>query len=213
MLQWSTSVKQWRSPGHYQSKKGFSNIYIFWRTKSQPKKVLNVMPSISRITKKQGWQYILGIQQAGPPWTGIIMFLKRLSKCPHMMRIMFGLWKTISLQFILWNITWLFWQVPGLQKHHNWGLSLPLRLGKGAWDELVHFSRGIKTKQYSITSADCHHQVNDNNRGIESPDLEKVDDRCPEKVTHSPHPHPHTHPSIHPSNYENTITGFYILKT
>ena len=38
------------------------------------------------------------------------------------------------------------------------------------------------------TSADCHHQVNDNNRGIESPDLEKVDDRCPEKVTHSPHP-------------------------
>ena len=25
-------------------------------------------------------------------------------------------------------------------------------------------------------------QVTDNNRGIESPDLEKVDDRCPEKV-------------------------------
>ena len=83
MLQWSTSVKQWRSAGHCQSKKDFSNIYIFWRTKSQTKKVFNhynVMPSISRITKKQGWQYILGIQQADPPWTGIIMFLKDYRK-------------------------------------------------------------------------------------------------------------------------------------
>ena len=34
-------------------------------------------------------------------------------------------------------------------------------------------------KQKQIIYGD---QVTDNNRGIESPDLEKVDDRCPEKV-------------------------------
>ena len=183
------------------------------------------MPSISRITKKQGWQYILGIQQADPPWTGIIMFFKRLSKCPHMMRIMFGLWKTISLQSILWNITWLFWQVPGLQKHHNWGLSLPLRLGKGAWDELVHFSRGIKTKHICWLPPPGEWQQQ---RHWESwswkgwGPLSREGDSLSSPTFHTngvlnfcPYAYVTTYfsPPIRPSNYKNTITGFYIFKT
>ena len=56
----------------------------------------------------------------------------------------------------------------------NWFISTKVRIVVS----LLWFFFFVE-KQKQIIYED---QVTDNNRGIESPDLEKVDDRCPEKV-------------------------------
>ena len=63
----------------------------------------------------------------------------------------------------------------------NWFISLEVSKPK---QFSIRYMCCIKTTPLSTMTTKTHnHQVNDNNRGIESPDLEKVDDRCPEKVT------------------------------
>ena len=56
----------------------------------------------------------------------------------------------------------------------NWFISTKVRI---VFSFLRFYSFVEKQKQIIYED-----QVTDNNRGIESPDLEKVDDRCPEKV-------------------------------
>ena len=64
-------------------------------------------------------------------------------------------------------------------------------MGERTGNELVHFYQGENCSQVflvffffvkNLKEINYEDQVTDNNRGIESPDLEKVDDRCPEKV-------------------------------
>ena len=55
----------------------------------------------------------------------------------------------------------------------NWFISTKVRIVVSFFCDFTYLSE--KKIIYEV-------QVTDNNRGIESPDLEKVDDRCPEKV-------------------------------
>ena len=66
---------------------------------------------------------------------------------------------------------------------YDWGKGLGMN-----WFISLEVSKPNSILLHLLTATTTPYQVNDNNRGIESPDLEKVEDRCPEKVTHSPHP-------------------------
>ena len=57
----------------------------------------------------------------------------------------------------------------------NWFISTKVKIVVRVFEWFYFFVEKQKQIIYK-------YQVTDNNRGIESPDLEKVDDRCPEKV-------------------------------